>query len=1413
MQFRILGSLEVDRANQPLTLGGPRPRALLAHLIVRANELVPTDVLVSEVWEDDAPASARGTIHSYVSRLRKELGADRIEGQSPGYRLRLDPSELDAARFDRLVNDAKKVGALDPGIAASMLEEALGLWRGPALADVAEDGALRAEATRLDELRLVAAEERIEAVMAVGEHARVIGEAELLVAQHPLRERLWSQLMLALYRDGRQADALGAYQRLREILADELGVDPSPELARLHERILKQDPDLELRGDPLRGYRLLEKIGDGPTGVVFRAIQPRVGRDVAVKIVHEQIASDPAFVRRFEREAQAAAALEHPQIVPVYDYWREPGGAYIVSRYLRGGSLAGLLARGDLLAPDRASSVVEQIASALAFAHRQHVVHGRVGTSNVLFDGERNAYLEGFRVGVGPDLDPADDVRELARLAKSLFDDEMPHHLRDLVEMTLLRDEVPGAEPFVDAARTTAESEGLPAPHPADVRNPYKGLRPFTEADAHDFFGRNELTARLLSRLTESGPDARFLAVVGPSGAGKSSVVRAGMVPAIRQGALGDPQECYVAEMFPGTHPIDELEQALVRVGTHTASRLHDVLDRSSRGLLDALDLVLPEPATLVLVIDQFEEVFTLTGDEHQRELFLESLRVAALDPESRIRVIVTLRADFYDRPLTYPRFGELLAARTEAVPPLTPDEIEQAIRRPVEGVGIAVEPGLEAEIIADVAHQPGALPLLQYALTELFERRDGDRLTLAAFEEIGGVGGALSARADRIFSTTEPDGQRAIRQVFLRLVTIGERRQDTRRRVTRSELDALDVEPELVETAMDTYGRHRLLTFDREQSTREPTVEIAHEALLTAWARLRTWIDDAREDLGQDRRLSRAAGEWRGSDRDPSFLLRGSRLEQVAAWTASTDLAVGRPEREYVKASVDQRDRELEEERARHDREERTERRSRSRLRALVAVLTVAALVAGTLTVIATRQSDRAETEARVASARELAAAALANLENDQQLSVLLAMEAVNKTRSVDGTVLREAEEALHRAVTASRIVTSVPGSGEAELFSEDLWGAIDWGPAGLVVMDGDFASEGPRPVGIVDLRDQDTGEIVRSLPGHDGKVTGAEFSPDGSILATTGEDGRLKIWDLSSYDLIRNVKGAGVARGPSFSADGSRVAAAFGGLGRVGSVRVVELNTGKVQTFSAAPFTNEVALSPDGRRVVAVGGFAGEVFHLIDVETGEVRRIPNPQAYGLTSVAWSPDGRHIAAGSFGPPVVMDTNGRVSFFLEGHEADAYWVEWSSDSTRLLTGSLDGTAKVWEFNTQGASEALTLSARAGEMTGIAFSPDGTRVMTRSDTRVMDIWEVGPGGGAEVANIADADQLVSFLADGRRVTTSGWDGSLSTLDLETGEKVHQPIEWFEPPRGLYEGYAFNQDGSAVAIETIVASPPL
>ncbi len=1233
-------------------------------------------------------------------------------------------------------------------------------------------------------------------MLAIGEPARVIGEAEILVGQHPLRERIWRQLMLALYREGRQADALTAYQRVREILADELGIDPSPELARLHERILKQDPGLELRGEPLRGYRLLEKIDDGPTGVVFRAIQPRVGRDVAVKIFHEQVASDPAFVRRFEQEAQAAAALEHPHIVPVYDYWREPGRAYIVSRYLKGGSLAALESRGDRLAQGSGSLVVEQVASALGYAHRQHVAHGRVCASNVLFDGERNAYLGDFQVGVGTTPDPADDVREFASLARGVLDDDAPPRLRELIERTNLGAETPGAEAFADAARASFEQETVPTVRTDDVRNPYKGLRPFSEADAHDFFGRTELTARLIGRLGETGRGSRFLAVVGPSGAGKSSVVRAGMVPAIRQGALGDPQACFVAEMFPGVHPIEELEQALLRIGTHPASQLHDLLDRDSRGLLEALVLVLPEPATLVLVVDQFEEVFTLTADEHERELFLESLRVAASDPESRLRVIVTLRADFYDRPLMYPRLGELLAARTEAVPPLTPDELEQAIRRPAEEVGITAEPGLVAEVIADLAHQPGSLPLLQYALTELFERREGDRLTLSAFEEIGGVGGALSARADRIFATTGPDGQRAIRQVFLRLVTIGEGRQDTRRRVTRSELDALDVDPELIEMTMDTYGRHRLLTFDREPATREPTVEIAHEALLVAWTRLRVWIDDAREDLRQDRRLSRAAGEWRGSDRDPSFVLRGARLEQVETWAAATDLAIGRPEREYMKASVDVRDREMEEERARRAREERTERRSRSRLRALVAVLAVAAVVAATLTVLATgqrgradREATKAQDEARVATARELANAAVSNLEADPELSILLAMESIDRTRSVDGTVLPEAKDALHQAVVASRIEVTMPGVG----------GEVAWSQQGML------AAASAEGEGIVEIRDAETGARVRSLQAHDGAITGLAFSRTGAMLATTGGDGMLKVWDSSSGELLSRVRGAGEARAPAFDVHGVRVGADWVGID---TVRIANPITGHVKTSVAVP-PGVVAFDPDLRRIVVVSRRAAVV---LDLETGrgiELRgSVDLLEDYG-GSLAWSPDGRWIAVGSTGWANIFDARTGRSPFSLPHNEFVSSLAWSRNSTRVVTGGSE-TAKVWEIEKSGPEQLISLppAIAPSVIASVAFSPDGTRILTSdADGTVAKIFDIDISGDAEVANLPATPNFgdVEFMPDGVHVARQvSEDRFIAIWDLETGRTVRR----IGPPGSWSYGFTQAQfevspDGASIA----------
>src|SRR5262249_38341736 len=219
--------------------------------------------------------------------------------------------------------------------------------------------------------------------------------------------------------------------------------------------------------------------------------------------------------------------------------------------------------------------------------------------------------------------------------------------------------------------------------------NPYKGLRAFQEADAPDFFGRAALTEQLLARLVDGG-DVRFLAVVGPSGSGKSSLVRAGLIPALRQGGLPGSAHWLITEMMPGTHPFEELEAALLRVSSSAIPGLLDQLIADRRGLVRAVKRVLPAEATveLILVIDQFEELFTLVADETVRGHFLDQLLSAATDPRSRIRVVLTLRADFYDRPLLYPRLAELVRSRTEVVLPLTDEELERAISGPAERVG-----------------------------------------------------------------------------------------------------------------------------------------------------------------------------------------------------------------------------------------------------------------------------------------------------------------------------------------------------------------------------------------------------------------------------------------------------------------------------------------------------------------------------------------------------------------------------------------------------------------------------------------------------------------------------------------------------------------------------------------------------
>jgi WD40 repeat protein/serine/threonine protein kinase len=1483
VRFRVLGPLEVFGGNGPLPLGGPKQRTLLAHLVLNANQVVPADRLVDAVWGEDLPEDPRATLQVYVSRLRSALGPEAIEGRAPGYVLRAEPDEVDALRFEAMVAEVRRA-PVEPRTIVLTLQGALELWRGPALADLASEPSLTGEIARLEELRLQALEEKVAAELDLGHDARVIAELETLTRTHPLRERLWGELMLALYRSDRQAEALAAFDRARTTLSDELGIDPSHELRSLHERILRQNPDLELEGEPLRGYRLLEQIGEGAFGVVHRAAQPQIGREVAIKAVPPELANHPDFVRRFEREAQIVAKLEHPHIVPLYDYWREPDAAYLVMRFLRGGSLEEQLETGPL-DPDRAASILDQVAAALSAAHRQGVVHRDVKPGNVLLDEEGNAYLTDFGVALdagsperstgtmlrgtpeylSPEqvrLDPASpqtDVYALGIVAYEMVTGVLPfpeaslrelldRHLRDPIpSVREIRPELPAAvdrviakatakdaarrfdEPLELAAAFRAAIEGTTsvAEPAAEIRNPYKGLRAFLEADAPDFFGRETLTARLLHRLEEGAEASRFLAVVGPSGSGKSSVVRAGLVPVIRRGALEGSERWYVIDLLPGSHPIRELESALLALAVEPPPSLLDMLEGDTLGLVRATEQILPDPdAELLIVLDQLEEVFTLVEDEDERLHVLECLRAAVTAPESRIRLITTLRADFFDQPLSVRGFGDLLAERTEAITPLSPEELERAIVAPADRAGLSVEPRLLAAMIADVVDRPGTLPLLQYALTELAERRDDGVLTLTGYRRIGGVSGALARRAEQIFGAMHEGAREACRQLFLRLVTLGEGSDDTRHRVQRSELLSL-AERHVMEGVIDAFGHHRLLSFDRDPATREPTVEIAHEALLKAWDRFRDWIDEAREDIRAQRRLAFSVAEWEAADRDPSFLLRGSRLDQVEAWAGTTTIAISDADRDYVdESSAVQR--------AALERERTLERRSIRRLRSLVALGVAAALIATSLALIAADRGQRAEREATVATARELAAASVSSLDADTERSLLLALEAVETTRRADGTVLPEAEEALHLALQQHRLVLTVPGYRGR--FSDD--GSL------LLVMRtrGEQQTGDTEPDSEVGVYDAKTGNLLTTAKGPGGggasfsgdgdrfatagwgiepdahvlnTATGEElfrldiphafairpvvFSPDGRLLATAGDDDHTYVWDLGSGELANDFKAAGPL---AFSPDGERllIADSFWDL-PLAAVVVDPRERARdraVATLVEDPQveTDAGAWSPDGS-ILATS--APEAVSAWDAATYDRRFTLFPPAGTFTAVDVGPDSRLATGMSDGTAIVWafaEEGARPILTLAGHDAAVQSVSFSPDGTRLMTGGRDGSIKVWDITPERSSEWLTVEGSGA----VAFSPDGRLLAAGSEMGEISIFEAAGGRRLQVLRgHREAVNAIAFDPDGSKLASASNDGTARVWETSTGEELARVDERFDEVWDV----TFSPDGSTLA----------
>jgi basic membrane lipoprotein Med (substrate-binding protein (PBP1-ABC) superfamily)/DNA-binding SARP family transcriptional activator len=695
VRFEVLGRVRAFEDGVPghdeheTGLGGPKQQLVLALLLAQPNSTIPADVLVEQIWGDSQPSTARHTMQGYISELRKALGPV-VERSGAGYVVRVDRTSLDSLNFEALVSEGQSVAGTDPEAASDRLAEALGLWRDDPFLGLDDRGSLTSEVGRLAELRLVALESRVSMDLELGRHGELVGELEALTNDFPFREEFRAQHMIALYRSGRQAEALRAYQRTRVALAEELGIEASPKLRRLEEQILVQDPALDLA-----------------------------------------VEADPT---------------------------------------------------ADPLGP---------------------------------------------------------------------------------------------------------------------IHNPYKGLRAFSEADADDFFGRARLIGQLAAAVDARAP---LVTVVGPSGSGKSSAVHAGLLPALRSSA-----GLMIASMLPGTDPYVELEAALLRSVDGSPATLLRQLTDGDTGMLRAVLRLLPDDADrLVLVIDQFEELFTLVEDGLRAE-FLAALVTAASDPRGRVQVVFTLRADFYDRPLMHPEFGQLMTGNVINVTPLAADELEVAALGPAQRMGIEFEAGLLAEVLADVAGQPNALPLFQYALTELFDRREESTLTLAAYRGIGGLQKAVATRAEETYRRLGAEQQEAALQLFLRLVTVGDH-AETRRRVSAAELISLDIDPVAMQGAVEAFAGHRLLTLDRDPFSGAPTVEVAHEALLTEWERLRGWIVENREYLVRLAALNSAVDEWLTADRDPDFLLSGGRLDLYTDWRAQTPTRLTANERDFLDQGIAQR-------------------------------------------------------------------------------------------------------------------------------------------------------------------------------------------------------------------------------------------------------------------------------------------------------------------------------------------------------------------------------------------------------------------------------------------------------------------------------------------------------------------------
>ncbi|MCK6579570.1 MAG: TIR domain-containing protein [Anaerolineae bacterium] len=598
-----------------------------------------------------------------------------------------------------------------------------------------------------------------------------------------------------------------------------------------------------------------------------------------------------------------------------------------------------------------------------------------------------------------------------------------------------------------EIASVGESSEGGASPAPAGetaLRNPYKGLRPFRAEDRIDFYGREAFVEALVEDLRRA---PGFLAVIGASGSGKSSAVMAGLLPSLKDGALpGSDKWVYLNPFVPGSRPIRALAEtiALALPQKPVFTIEEELKHKSTQGLSSLSRQILSARPDLraVLYVDQFEEVFTQSAGDEERVQFINLISTAAEDPDSRLTLILTMRADFYDEPLRHPALGRLFEAHSRAVLPMSLAELYDVVLKPAVAVGLSFDSGLVGELIFDVRDQAGALPLLQFTLDQLYEQRDGSRLTNQAYEALGRVKGALAGHAEATYTALPDDDHRRLaRALFLRLIEPGATEQDTTRR--RAALDELRLtDPEAtrrLRAVADAFVSARLLITDR--SSEVETIEVSHEALIREWDRLGAWLHAAREDVLLQKAVASDAAEWERRGRSADRLYRGTQLGDAQAWAArSTPSAL---EAAFIAESDAAQERQR-----RHD--EAVARRVQNFQRViLVGVLIILVAVAASIfagvtaynatNTQATAEAERLTAQADVAYAQALNQAILADQETAvaQRATALGERDAASTAVALAGATLTPIPLTLEAAVARQAMVEGLGTRVAVDLYS----------------------------------------------------------------------------------------------------------------------------------------------------------------------------------------------------------------------------------------------------------------------------------------------------------------------------------------------------------------------------------------